>query len=75
MTRMAQGGANECLNQQCKTTLSESEALLQKKSKQMYDLTVKLGCIELENKELKVQLAEKASEFEQRLDTSRMMAE
>ena len=38
-------------------------------------MTVKLGCIELENKELKMQMDEKNMLYESRLDSSRFVVE
>ena len=43
--------------------------------KDMYDLTVRLGCIDQENKELKAMVSEKVHHFEERLDSQRYMAE
>ena len=47
-----------------KQAVGEFEAQLVKKSKEIYDLTVKLGCIETENKELKVLITDKNSILE-----------
>ena len=49
------------------------ENQLQKKSKENYDLTVRLGCLELENKDLKAQIEDKMEVFESRLDSSRFL--
>ena len=38
-------------------------------------MTVRLGCIDQENKELKVMISEKVFHFEGRLDEQRQMAE
>ena len=38
-------------------------------------MTVKLGCIELENRDLKLQLEEIAMRFESRMDQSRLVVE
>jgi hypothetical protein len=43
--------------------------------KDMYDLTVRLGCIDQENKELKVMVSEKVHHFEERLDSQRYLSE
>ena len=48
---------------------------MQRKTKDIYDLTKKLGCIELENKELKLQVDEKNELYESRLDSSRIIVE
>ena len=48
---------------------------MQKKTKEIYELTVRLGCIELENKELKLQVDEKNALYESRLDSSRIIVE
>ena len=55
--------------------MGEFEAQLVKKSKELYDLTVKLGCIETENKELKVLITDKNSILESRLDSARLITE
>ena len=55
--------------------MGEFEAQLVKKSKEIYDLTVKLGCIETENKELKVLIKDKNSILESRLDSARLITE
>ena len=55
--------------------MGEFEAQLVKKSKEIYDLTVKLGCIETENKELKVLITDKNSILESRLDSARLITE
>ena len=41
----------------------------------MYDLTVKFGCLQTENFELKNQLEERNDEIEKRLDSSRLLIE
>ena len=43
--------------------------------KQIYDLTVRLGCIDQENKELKVLIEDKVKMFESRMETQRQLAE
>ena len=45
--------AAECSRSDCKQKVNELDTLMQKKVKQIYDLTVRLGCIDQENKELK----------------------
>ena len=65
----------ECSRPECKKKLSDSDGQLQRKAKQIYDLTVRLGCIDQENKELKVLIEDKVSLFEGRLETQRQQAE
>ena len=42
-----------CLSDACKQSLNDAEQLASRRSKEIYELTVKLGCIESENTELK----------------------
>ena len=60
-----------CVNEVCRKTVVDFETQLAKKSKDIYDLTVKLGCIQSENIELKVELKEKFSIYESHLGTVR----
>jgi len=46
-----------------------------RRSKEIYDLTVKLGCLESENAELKSQIEDKNHIYMSRIDSSRLMAE
>ena len=48
---------------------------MQKKSREIYDLTVKLGCLESENSELKSQIEDKNNLYEKRMNNSRLLAE
>ena len=67
--------AAECSRSDCKLKFNELDTLMQKKVKQIYDLTVRLGCIDQENKELKVLIEDKVNLFEGRMETQRQLAE
>ena len=67
--------AAECSRSDCKQKVNELDTLMQKKVKQIYDLTVRLGCIDQENKELKVLIEDKVNLFEGRMETQRQLAE
>lgn len=56
------------------TKIEEIEDASSKKAKQIYDLTVQLGCIDLENKEFKAELKERQDDFQQRLQDQRERA-
>ena len=61
--------AAECTRADCKSKFNDLDSHLQRKVKQIYDLTVRLGCIDQENKELKVLIDEKVKIFEGRMET------
>lgn len=64
-----------CKSQQCRLNEQELDAQLQKRTRELYDLTVKFGCLQSENGELKSQIDEKSIVMEQRLDSSRILME
>ena len=64
-----------CTSDSCKRSVSDSEQAIQRKNKEIYDLTVKLGCLESENAELKSQIEDKDSIYRSRIDSSRLIAE
>ena len=64
-----------CTSETCKQGVLDYESQLQRKSREIYDLTVKLGCIESENAELKSQIEDKNHIYEKRMDSSRLIAE
>ena len=65
----------ECKRLDCKRKYEELDSQHQKKMQQVYDLTVRLGCIDQENKELTNQLKNSERHFEIKLESQRELAE
>ena len=67
--------SQQCTSEACRKTQNESDASVQRKTKEIYDLTVKLGCLETENHELKINVEESKAIYENRIDSSKMLIE
>ena len=64
-----------CQSEKCRQSTKDLDAQLQRRTKEIYDLTVQLGCIETENRELKTQLEDKSYLYESRVDSTRLLLE
>lgn len=55
--------------------LKELEDNLQRKNKEIYDLTVQLGCLKEENTQVKKDVEEIGADYKERLDDQKMRSE